>query len=331
MSEQLAPTTQKSKYYRLLNMVSSVDKLGIVIVADPDAIASALTLKRLFWRKLKNVVICRVNAIKRSDNLAMLKSLNITLPYIKQIDTTQITKWALVDAQPHHHKDLSNKQFQILIDHHPPHPYPDIPFIDIRDNYGAVSSIMTEYLRAAAIIPSTRLATALFYGIKTDTDNFVRTSISADIKAFRYLYPYVNLNIIKKIESSEINKKNITAFRHAFDVLQLMKDTTFIHMGEVTDADTLVIVADFFMKMAETSWCLTSGVQGKKLIIIIRYAGIRRHAGQVATRLFSKFGSAGGHKNAARAEIPISILKDQKIMLDDLKDFIITTFSKRPN
>lgn len=261
----------------------------------------------------------------------MIKSLNITLPYITHIDTTQITKWALVDAQPHHHNTLSKKHFHILIDHHPPYPYPEIPFVDIRDNYGAASSIMTEYLRAAGITPSTRLATALFYGIKTDTDNFARSSSSADIKAFRYLYPHVNLNIIKKIESSEINKKSIASFRHAFEVLQLVEDTVFIHMGEVTDADTIVIVADFFMKMAEASWCLTSGVHGKKLIIIIRYVGFRFHAGQVATRLFSKFGSAGGHKNAARAEIPISILRDQKIISDDFKDFIIDTFNKRPH
>lgn len=329
MRNSVAPITQRSRYRSLVEMVSSIDKLGIAIVADPDSIASALTLKRLFWRKAKKIVICRVNSIKRSDNLAMIKSLNITLPYIKQLDTTDITKWALVDAQPHHHRYLSNKHFHILIDHHPPLPYPDIPFKDIRENYGAVSSIMAEYLHAADITPSTRLATALFYGIKTDTDNFARTSTSADIKAFRYLYPYVNLNIIKKIESSEITKKNIAAFRQAFEALQLIQDTAFIHMGVVNDADTLVIVADFFIKMAETSWCLTSGIHGKKIIIIIRYAGYRLHAGEVATRLFSKFGSAGGHRNAARAEIPISILRNENITLSDLEDYIITTFKKR--
>ena len=329
MREPIVSITQKSRYQHLLDTVSSTDKLGIAIVADPDAIASALTLKRLFWRKVNNIVICRVNAIKRSDNLAMIKSLNITLPYIKQIDTKQITKWAIVDAQPHHHKCLASIQCHILIDHHPASPYPDIPYKDIRDNYGAVSSMMTEYLRAANITPSTRLATALFYGIKTDTDNFTRTSISADIKAFRYLYPYVNLNIIKKIESSEINKNNIVAFRQAFEAMQLVKDSVFIHMGKVQDADTLVIVADFFIKMAEASWCLTSGIHGQKLIIIIRYAGFRLHAGQIASRLFGKLGSAGGHKNAARAEIPLSALTNEKVKLEDLNDYIIHTFNKR--
>ena len=168
---------------------------------------------------------------------------------------------------------------------------------------------MTEYLKAAGIVPSVKLATALFYGIKSDTDNFARTSVAADIKAFRYLYPHVNLNIIKKIESSEINKKNLANFRKAFDDLQIIGDTAYVHMGVVNDSDALVIIADFFLKMAEASWSMVSGIYGKKLIIIIRNADFRLHAGKVAKRLFSNLGSAGGHKSAARVEIPISVFE----------------------
>ena len=80
----------------------------------------------------------------------------------------------------------------------------------------------------------------------------------------------MNINIIKKIESSEINKKNLAAFRKAFEELQFIGDTAYIHMGVVKDADVLVILADFFMKMAEATWCIVSGIYGKKLIIIMR-------------------------------------------------------------
>jgi len=316
MSLPAQSASQKQRYESLLKMVSPDDTLCIPIVADPDAIASALALKRLFWRKARKIMICRLNAIKRSDNLAMLRSLKINLPYIKQIDTGEVSKWAIVDSQPHHQKLLGNINFSILIDHHPPAPDPGIPFRDIREDYGANSSIMTEYLRAADITPSAKLATALFYGIKTDTNNFTRTSTTADIKAFRYLYPFVNLNIIKKIEFSEITKKNISDFRKAFDALQFIGETAYIHMGEVNDPDALVIIADFFLKMAETAWCMVSGVYGQKLIIIIRNAGFRLDAGKVATRLFGNLDSAGGHKSAARVEIPISTFKEE---IGDLK------------
>ena len=314
--------SQKNRYEMLLQMVSAEDTLGIAIVADPDAIASALALKRLFWHKVRKTVICRVNAVKRTDNLAMLKSLRIPLPYIKQIETAEITKWAIVDSQPHHHKSLANINFTIIIDHHPPAADLDIPFMDIRENLGATSTIMTEYLKGGGIKPSAKLATALFYGIKTDTNNFTRTSTTADINAFRYLYPRVNLNIIKKIEASEINKKNIAHFRKAFDALEFVDNTAYIHMGEINDPDALVIIADFFLKMAETSWCMVSGIYGQKIIIIIRNVGFRLNAGKVAARLFSKLDSAGGHKNAARVEIPVATFKKEVGGLSKLSGYI---------
>ena len=201
--------THNSCYENLLENVSTNDIVGIPIVADPDAIASALALKRLLWRKVQETIICRVNAIKRSDNLAMLRDLKITVSYINKVNTKDVTKWILVDAQPHHHKSYGNVEFSVVIDHHPLNPALHVPYMDIREEYGAVSSIMTEYLQEAAIEPTRQLATALFYGIKSDTNNFTRKSTAADIEAFRYLYPYVNLNIIKRIEASEINRQNL--------------------------------------------------------------------------------------------------------------------------
>ncbi len=43
MSEHVMPTTQKSRYHSLVDMVSQDDNLGIAIVAAPDTIASTLS------------------------------------------------------------------------------------------------------------------------------------------------------------------------------------------------------------------------------------------------------------------------------------------------
>ncbi|MFT5701132.1 MAG: nanoRNase/pAp phosphatase (c-di-AMP/oligoRNAs hydrolase) [Desulforhopalus sp.] len=144
MNPPAPSSTHKGRYESLLEIVSTDDVICIPIVADPDAIASALALKRLFWRKVRKTIICRVNAIKRSDNLAMIRDLKITVPYITKEDTSEVTKWAMVDSQPHHHKSLSNIDFSIIIDHHPPDPLLRVSFKDIREEYGAVSSIMAE-------------------------------------------------------------------------------------------------------------------------------------------------------------------------------------------
>jgi nanoRNase/pAp phosphatase (c-di-AMP/oligoRNAs hydrolase) len=183
---------------------------------------------------------------------------------------------------------------------------------------------MTEYLRAAKIKPSPRLATALFYGIKTDTDNFVRPSTQGDVNAFRYLYGFANLNLIKKIESSEMTKHTLTAFRAALENLVFLKDKVYIHMGRVNDPDVLVIIADFFLKVAEATWCVVSGVYGQKLIVIFRNAGFRLDAGKTAQKLFGQWGAAGGHTTAARAEIPIHEIAPGAEEPLDVRQFVLT-------
>jgi nanoRNase/pAp phosphatase (c-di-AMP/oligoRNAs hydrolase) len=253
----------------------------------------------------------------------MIKLLNIKEQHIRKLNPARISKWAIVDSQPHHQEALSKFRFDIIIDHHPPSAGSTAAFVDIREDYGATATMMTEYLRAAKIKPSPRLATALFYGIKTDTDNFVRPSIPNDIEAFRYLYPFTNIHIVKMIESSEMTRKTLVHFKAALENLTFLQDRAWIHMGKVSDPDLLVILADFFLKLVESTWCIVSGVYGPRLIVIFRHAGFRLDAGRIAQKLFGEWGPAGGHKSAARAEIPVEDLPAPAQEEPQLKQFIL--------
>lgn len=316
------PVAEKLK--RLLEQVSPDDTVGILINADPDSMSSAMALQRLFWRRVKKTRVFRTNVIKRADNLAMIKLLNIKQRHIRKLNPARISKWAIVDSQPEHHDAFNRFQFDIIIDHHPLSAGSVAPFVDVREDYGATATMMTEYLRAAKIKPSPRLATALFYGIKTDTDNFVRPSIPNDINAFRYLFPFVNIHTVKMIESSEMTRKTLTHFRAALENLVFFKDKAWIHMGKVNDPDILVILADFFLKLVESTWCIVSGVYGQRLIIIFRHAGFRLDAGKIAQKLFGPWGPAGGHKSAARAEIPMEALPVPSQEEKELKELILS-------
>ena len=322
-------TTFKEKYRQLLSVVDPADTMGILINADPDSMASALALKRLFWRRVKKIEIYHINSIQWADNLAFINHLKIEQQHIKHLKREKITKWAIVDSQPHHHDRFRHHRFDIIIDHHQLGPDSKAQFVDIRSNFGANSTIMTAYIRAANIKPSPRLATALFYGIKTDTDNFARESCPDDIDAFRYLYRFANKNIIKKIETSEMTKQSLAIYRTAMDNLTFFKDIAFVHLGEMENPDFLVIISDFFMKLAEARWSIASGVCDEKLIIIFRNADFRYDAGRVARKLFGHWkGSAGGHRSAARVEIPLKEIfkktkersKLDKFVLKNLKE-----------
>lgn len=299
------------KYKRLLAVVDASDTLCILINADPDSMASALALKRIFWKKVRRVLVYRINSIKRADNLAFVKLLTVDQKHIRYLKRSVVSKWALVDSQPHHNTLFMDHNYAIIIDHHPVTEPVKADFLDIREDYGANSSILTEYLKAGKIKPSPKLATALFYGIKTDTDNFVRASDPHDIAAFKYLYQFTNMGILKKIESSEMTRSMLPKYQRAIEQLNFIRDIAYVHMESVDSPDLLVLIADFFLNIAEIEWSIVSGVYKEKLVVILRNAGFHGDAGKTAKELFESWkGSAGGHRNAARAEIPLQHILD---------------------
>lgn len=300
--------TMTERLHRLYERVLNDDRVLIVISADPDAISSALALKRLLWRRAAAVTITHTNAIQRPDNLAMAGLLKIPLVPWKQVNLKEYTRRAMVDSQPVHFGGLVPGPIDIIIDHHPVTDA-EAPFMDIRPEYGATASILTEYLRAARIAPNRNLSTALFYGIKTDTHNFARQGQIEDVRAFRFLFPHVNLNLVSKIEKSEITQPALKFFRQALAQLRLARSTASVFLPALDSADTLVQLADFFMRVHDIDQSIVGGVVKDTLIVIYRTVGERRNAGKSLARAFGDLGSAGGHKAMARAEIPLKNLE----------------------
>lgn len=306
------------KLRRFYHQFSGNDHALIVINADPDAIASAMAVSRLLWRRVLNVTTSHVNTINRPDNLAMLKLLGVSLVPHTDIDLTQYSKIVIVDSQPDHNEFMNRLTPHVIIDHHP-ETGAKAPYLDIRPNYGATASIMTEYLRAARIKPSVKLATGLFYAIKTDTNAFKRQTVIEDVRAFQYLFRYVNIHLARKIEQADLRLDFLKYFKTALQTMRLRKGRVFVHLGPVVNPDVCVIIADFFMRIVSVTWSIVSGTYDKKLIVIFRNDGIRKNAGNVAKKSFGQFGSAGGHKNMARAEIALSDLSEQVDIRDEKK------------
>lgn len=299
----------KKKLTRFYEQFTGDDQVLIPIIADPDAIASAMAVKRLLWRKTAGITIAHINTVKRPDNLAMIRLLGVKSVPVKEIDPAKFNKIVLVDAQPNHNEAFSKFNPDVIIDHHPDSCI-EVEYKDIRPKFGATASILLEYLKTAKIKPSTRLATALYYAIRTDTDNFNRKAVYEDVRAFQYLFPLANIQIVRKIEAAEMRPGFLKFFRTAIDNRKKRKGWMFSHLGAVPSPDILVIIADFFLRIDDVNWSIVSGTNGNKLIVIFRSFGYRRNAGKVAEKAFAELGSAGGHKSAARAEIPLSIVKE---------------------
>lgn len=300
--------SHKERLQRFYACFSNDDQVLVLINADPDAMSSAIAIKRLLWRRVFSVTISHVNDIQRPDNLSMVRFLGIDMIHFRDLPNWRYSKVVLVDSQPDHHECFGMFRPNVIIDHHPESCVVG-DYCDIRPDYGATASIMTEYLKAANIKPSSKLATALYYGIKTDTAGFLRKTLMEDLKAFQYLFRHINAQLERRIETTEIPVETLDFFSKALKNRQIKDDCCYAHLGHVINPDICVQVADFFLRVESITWSVVSGIYENSLVIILRNNGIPRSAGSVASTAFGKIGSAGGHKAAARAEITVPALK----------------------
>jgi len=293
--------SNQEKLERFLSLFSGSSKVLVVINADPDAIASAMAVKRLLWRKVSEVSIAHFNKISRPDNLAMIEYTEPGLVALDKIEKEDFDTFVIVDSQPDHNEQFGKFSYDAIIDHHP-FTCDSATYTDIRSNYGACSTIMTEYLKSKKIKPSYKLAAALMLGIKTDTSDFTRQASLKDIRAFQYLYRFADNNIVTKVERAALTQEDLEFLGQAIKHRKVFSNRVFFHAGNITKPDELVVVADFFLTLARINWSIISGIYEKKLIIIIRNDGLRKGAGNTAKEAFSIFGSAGGHKTMVRSD-----------------------------
>jgi nanoRNase/pAp phosphatase (c-di-AMP/oligoRNAs hydrolase) len=310
--------SKTEKLLRFYEQFSGEDHVLVLINADPDAIASAMAVKRLLWRKVASVAIAHTNVIKRPDNLTMIRVLGVNMTHVDEVEAGRHNRIVMVDSQPSHGDVMARYQPSVIIDHHP-ESGAVASFCDIRPKYGATASIMTEYLRAARIKPSVKLATGLFFAIKNDTSNFERQTLIEDLRAFQFLFRYANPYLVRRIEQAELKPEFLKYFKLALETKRMRKGKAYVDLGPVVNPDVCVLIADFFMRVTAVKWTIVSGRHNKKLIVVFRNDGIRKNAGKVAKESFGQLGSAGGHKSMARAEVPLADLKEVVDGMDSKK------------
>ena len=319
----------KEKLNQFFNLFNGSSKVLVVINADPDSIASAMAVKRLLWRKVSEVCIAYFNKISRPDNLAMIEYTESGLVLLDEIKKENFDRFVVVDSQPDHNDRFSEFSYDAIIDHHPL-TCDNATYVDIRSDYGACSTIMTQYIKSKKIKPSARLAAALMLGIKTDTSDFTRQASLKDIRAFQYLYQFADNNIVIKVERAAYTQEDLDFLGSAIKQRKVIHNRVFFHAGNINKPDELVVVADFFLTIVKVNWSVISGIYENKLIIVIRNDGLRKGAGNTVKEAFSMYGSAGGHKTMARAELDLKLIYKEikSINKKALGDWIISAIEK---
>ena len=280
---------------------------------DPDAVASALAMRTLLGRNKLSAPIGTFGRVTRPENLAMLKLLEIEVIQIGIEEVDGYNRIVLLDVQPSHFRE-ELPPVHVIIDHHPENEVADCLFKDIRPHYGSTATILQEYLNAGDVKITQKLATALLYGIKTDTLLLEREAIENDLRAFSSLYPMANHRLIRRMERPQLPKEDLSVLSKAFHKPSIVDDVIYVHLDDLTREDIVPYIADFCLEVEGIEWAVVSGVYDRQVVISARNYGTTRSAGELLRAAFSSYGSAGGHRSMAKAVIPVDSLdaKDAK-------------------
>ncbi len=328
----------KSPAALLKEMLDSVDGARLLRVLiygnpDPDALASAMALKQVLEEKTKGglkVEMSYTGAVGRPENASMIRLLKIPVSPISEAEAKDADRIALVDSQPQFFTDFALPRCDIVIDHHPMLMERPAAFADVRPGYLATASIMTEYMRAAGVRLTRGMASALLYGIKTDSRNFMSELSQGDIDALRWLRAKSDRDIVKRIEFSQFSRESLDYFSIALVRRRFVQGVMFSHLGPVPTYDVCVQVADFLIRVEHVEWALVTGVVATELVVVFRNDGVKKDAGYLARTAFGKIGSAGGHKSMGRANIPQKNLPNGLLLTDNkgLEKFVLSALSK---
>lgn len=287
---------------------------------DPDSLAAAIALKEILEQRAHLPTrVAYGGIIGRAENIAFVKVLRLPVVPVSQVVFDEFDLIALVDTQQSigNHSLPPNQTADVVIDHHPLRDDQVHPALsDIGRDYGATSTLLVEYLRAARIDPSTELATALYYGIKADTRDLDRQTADPDIDSYLWLFPRINREMLSAIEHPELPARYFQLYHQAIEKAKVYSDAVITDLGEVYSPDMVAEVAERLSFLEGPRWSLAHGSFRSQMYLSLRVSDKRMRAGRLIRETLDGLpGTAGGHGSMAGARIPLSGTRAQRTQL----------------
>jgi nanoRNase/pAp phosphatase (c-di-AMP/oligoRNAs hydrolase) len=318
----------RGKGAELLHVLSAATDKPLVILLnghpDPDAIGSALAHKRICDHLGVSATIAHALPLSRSENRALVKLLDIPLTRI--LDSAELRRFgylSLVDASQSEPTLALPEDIKLLtvVDHHRPPGPVEAPFVDMRPDYGATCTIYAEYFEHG-LLPlepdqksSVAVATAAFFGILTDTDDFARAT-AADFRAAAYLKPFTDAEILSRLGRWLLTAEAMDAVGRALTNLEVVRDFALAGVGRLSaqNRDGIAMAADFILRREDIDTVLVYGIVNGRVDGSLR---TNRASVDPAAFLLTAFGTdetgrpyGGGRNDKGGFQIPLGVLGD---------------------
>ena len=301
---------------------------------DPDALASALAMKHLCETMGHTSTIIHGGMIEHQQNRAMVKLLDMDIrKLILDWEVEDLLKESdIVICVDFSHPGSNNVLPQkcvphIVIDHHTSEERPAGDVILVRSEFAATSSLIASILMNSGIEMNSEIATALAFGIRTDTLGFTRSFNAVDLRALSWLGAWIDWDLMRSFESPPRSQEVLSIFKQALTDAELENGLMLVPISDMVDRDALSQVADFLLPTEGVKIVVSYGVRMTKVILSVRSNDDSKHVGRILAKTFEK-GSAGGHKSLAGGQIPFEELgcESPEDAMSSIRKILETTF-----
>jgi nanoRNase/pAp phosphatase (c-di-AMP/oligoRNAs hydrolase) len=315
LDEELERLEAERRVHCLQQFAAGDDVVPILIHddPDPDAVSSAMAVVVLLGGSLDRTPIVTFGRSTRPENRRMAELLHVRITEITRAELGRFERVITVDTQPRGLQQDGRPAFAV-IDHHPTERSYAAAFADIRPEYGATATIMTEYLRARQEERIGRtLATALLFGIRTDTDALTRGVTGADVDAYGFLQEHADLQLVRRLQRPSFPLGIARAFGAALRDADVDNDLCVACLGELDAEDVHVLadLADFCISIENVTWAVAAAEVAGELVLTLRHTGGGASAGTLARALADGGGSGGGHASMARVALPLELARER--------------------
>lgn len=245
--------------------------------------------------------------IGRAENRNMVRALEIPLWTIESVKFRPDDAVLLVDTQPAFANNSLPEGQDVLavFDHHGGDQPEDVPHWDVRPGYGAVSTMMVEYLAAVHLEITPRLATAICYGISTETQDLGREASNADIAAFVSAFPVSDQPLLGRLRHPRRSISFFAGLQQAIREARVADGVLVCHLKSLYAPDAPAELADMLVGAEGIRWVMCTGVFGGKLLVSVRTTDRTAEAGELLREAVGQRSRAGGHGMVAGGSLQL--------------------------